>query len=514
MGGSNSERKASGPPQQAQPVSDSPAQTAFAARLSSAAAASDAAAATVVVGKPSKPQRRPMWDDSFRGIGYLIGSHADDITAGFEDGKDIIGKGRDYMEWKTGKKRKPHQTRSATVPPIAAMYSKPIHMRNNSYARVTRSYQSSCTLGEGPAGSFLKARSGDWTPLFMSMFNSDPTTGGWFYEDNLTAGGYSALAMSFRFDSTGVTGVTPATGPRMVRGGPQSGSYMTDPMNAPIGWTAWNNDFNNLQNIFRYAKVDKLEMEIKIPPARVIMQPMTATTNGFLQAQLDEGVLYVVPWAGQPDFVRSYNAYNGELEPGATNGVTRGTAFWRSLPGVIKIPYRTGANHSRIIKVPIRPIQPFEIPATSTAGTDATTVGYRETPTVDLYNFTAGTTNFNSFGFIIYWEHPDMMGQLWNLDTNTPPHIDVRFMGQMTWWGLLGPDETPGTAMDSPVAVMSKAPGADKVYRDWVKAQMAKQEAEKEQELDAVQQVIAATTGADQDMEVVPDLKKLKLARQ
>lgn len=371
------------------------------------------------------------------------------------------------------------------------LYTRPVRMRSSAFCRVTRSYESTFPLtGQAPnnpntAGIY----STPWLAMFPGNWNTGSSTDGVFAAST-TVNEFDGVAFSLNFTKASVTGVTDATGPRMVRGGPTAiataGSPVTSHMTSGGGWAEWNQDFVQFSNIFRYSKLDKLELRIKMPNITRGTDPgVNATTWTNQNGNMDLGVLYVAPWAGEPGVVNNYVTGNGALVNSFTNGNTA-PLDWERMPGVIKVPLLSDRNDNpfRIITVPIKPVQPIVEIQSDASGQPILTgdevVQYQSMPAVDIYAFIADEASHSCFGFKMFWSHPELAGVVTS-QTNMPPWIEVNFRATMTWWGLLNPDASAGAALETPLLSLCKLPGADQVLLNHVADVRAQQQQDKEQ---------------------------------
>lgn len=372
-------------------------------------------------------------------------------------------------ETRTKEKEKQHAAGEA--PSARLQWTRHINMHNSAYCRVTRSYESAGISGSGNVAG-LGVDIGNWTKLFMGGFNQTYSATTAFFPSATTLAAHSGVCMAFHFDTSVVTGVDGTVGPRVVRGGPTATDYMTQSMLFPEGWTEWNNDFYMFSNIFRYSKLNKLELLIKVTPhnqSGYVGVDQSPYTNNAIAYQ-DPGVLYVAPWSGEPGIVNSYTAGAGVMTSGAANGASN-VNFWESKPGVRKIDMGKGYTRDQyqIYSFPVEPIQPVEIAQSDNSGNPIvgadTVINYDRSPTVDQFSFVSGAQNHNAFGWTLYWYHPDFSGMVTTTggaNTVIPPWIEIKFRGEMTWWGLLPPDMTAGTA---PILKMAQLPGAEEARR-------------------------------------------------
>lgn len=380
------------------------------------------------------------------------------------------------VETETGRKRE--ESVSSAAPSERSQWTSKVHMQDKAYCRVTRSYESCPITTTVPDGTQLDTDK--WTRFYMGNFNTPISTDGTFAPVTLTA--FEAMALSFRFDESKLTGVVGTTGPRVVRGGPTSTSYVTGPMTQANGWEGWNQDFFNMLNLFRYSKLDKMEMIIK--KGNYMLRGIGVDSNPMENWTIQNaslGKLYCCPYSGEPGILNSYTAGDGALTTGANGALN--VRYFESLPGVriIDLDSQFGDQPYKEYHLPVQPIQPIVQFESSTSGQPITgtdqSVVYPHSPTVDSYSFVAGIQNHNAFGWVVFWHHPDFAG-LATTTSRIPPWIEISFRATMTWWGLLAPDETAGAA----ITALTKLPGAEQAMLDWY-VQAAQNQLKQQQDL-------------------------------
>lgn len=456
----------------------------------------DATDTDVDTKETKQPQRRVMGKPWY---GFDFGYDGFDAQMHIRRELEEIGR-HHYNRNREEERKYPDMEQSVSsigvAPSRKVMYTRPVHMHDKAYCRVTRSYESAAITQTNKIGAGIPNQ-GAWTNLYMGGFNQALSAGDGFFPTSQTIGVSSAVCLSFHFDSSVITGATASTGPRMVRGGPTATDYFTSPVTGPAGWTEWNNDFYMFSNIFRYSKLEKLEMIVKrgnysLAGIGVDSNPMQ---NWAIQSY-DHGVLYMAPWSGEPGIVNNYTTGGGAMTTSATNGA-RNVQFWESLPGVVKFDMNSDLDKGsyEMRSVTIKPIQPQVVEQSNSSGDPVTgadsVVIYSGMPTVDQYGFVAGTQNHNAFGFTLYWYHPDFNGiSAGNGAANTsiPPWIEIKFRATMTYWGLLPPDVTAASPT-LPLHSLCSLPGAEEARQKWF-ADTKERKAEQVQELqDAVSQL-------------------------
>lgn len=419
-----------------------------------------------------------MWDDNWAGASRFYGGGGEQWGdwSGSHFRRTVIGQSglpmSEEREMRYGFNKykgdlmpgtTPMETPGA-APSLWAQRTSPVKMHDSAFCRVTRSYESSPITTSSNVGGTLDEMK--WMRLYMGNFNTAVGTDG-FYANGIV-GVDDGLCLAFHFDESKVSGVTAATGPRVVRGGPTSTDYVTSPMTQTTwnGWSAWNNDFFQFLNIFRYSKLDKLELLIKLPNFNRGLDPGSSGGNYTnYPGQWDPGVLYIAPWSGEPGIVNSYTSGGGAMTQSLTNGA-RNVRFWESKPGVQKVRVQHGVSNFQIVSLPIKPIQPVVVAQSDAsgqpiAGSDEV-VTYAPMPAVDGYTWVTGAQNHNAFGWSIYWEHQDFAAFAQD-GTSMGPWIEICFRATMTWWGLLPPDETAGAALSQLVSL----PGAEERMLAW-----------------------------------------------
>lgn len=434
----------------------------------------DATDTDVDTKEEKQPQRRVMGKPWY---GFDFGYDGFDATMQIR--RELEEEGRRHYNRNREEERKyPDMEQGASsvgeAPSRKMMYTRPVHMHDKAYCRVTRSYESAAITQTNKIGASIPNQ-GAWTSLYMGGFNQAISAGDGFFPALATIGISDAVCLSFHFDSSVVTGADATTGPRIVRGGPTAADYVTSPMTNAAGWTDWNNDFYMFSNIFRYSKLEKLEMIVKRGTYTeagigVDSNPMQ---NWSIQ-NLDRGVLYMAPWSGEPGIVNSYTSGAGAMTTSATNGA-RNVQFWESLPGVVKFDMNAKMVQDpfEMKSVCIKPCQPQVVEQSNSSGNPVTgadsVVIYSGMPVVDQYGFVAGTQNHNAFGFTLYWYHPDFYGigvGSGAANTSIPPWIDIKFRATMTYWGLLPPDITAASP-SLPLSALCNLPGAEEARQKW-----------------------------------------------
>lgn len=436
-----------------------------------------------------------------------------------------------------GHSRRRHRDRDymAVIPPASeapsprVQWGPAVRMHNNAYCRVTRSYESSPMSGQTNKIGPSVPDDGNWIRLWMGGFNTPYSAATGFFPTSTTIGRSDGVAISFHFDESIVTGVTDSVGPRIVRGGPTNTSYLTSAMTQDYGWVQWNNDFYMFSNIFRYSRLEKLELIVRRPPHNVDgytgVDSSPYTNNSVIYQ--DRGMLYVMPWAGQTGIVADYTTGEGQLNSSQANGINN-AMYFEQQPGVAKFPMsrpKSGYDQFEIRSFPIKPIQPTFVDQQSNTGPDSQ-ITFGRAPVVDGYHFTAGTQNHNCFGWVLHWDHPDFNGIATTTGANNtviPPWIDIKFRATMSYWGLLGPDLTPGTApLLSRLMLLpgfdearNKAIASDLLDQETKEADLAASLADLQNAMRPAAAAAAASTPEDQEYEMTDlpppsPLKRLK----
>lgn len=261
-----------------------------------------------------------------------------------------------------------------------------------------------------------------------------------------------------------------------------SRSYVTAKMTVPDGFTALNNDFWHFSTIFRYSRVKAVELLIDVDRSN-----QGADWNDGSNANTRQcGQLLVKPFAGQPGYLDSYTAGFGELYENTEGGMTTWQA-WQREKGCALIDLDKGKK-AQVYKIPLTPIQPTEFQQTNgqiaPVGTEQQ-INYGPTPTVDIFSFLNNVQNHNGYLCAIVWHHPDWAGIANNVRPGNGfvnvPVIKISFRVTMEWFGLLGPDVTPGItpplarimALPQVKDILAETALAVQAYRDQISDQVA-----------------------------------------